>query len=1731
MQKFKIYLLVFLGIIFLQFNLSYADATGEIGSLTSLNFSGGGITIKIAVPAINLGLEGVNAWYLTMRCASKPSGWTINPTNSTKYITPSTSSLSFEFEITPPSYDSSGTIIWELYSGVYGDPQWIDDTFILDSKAQSVQNTIPETNGSVRGVIYPTDVRPSARWRLTSGPDTTWKRHYEVINDLPVGKYTMTFNDVSGWIIPSDGSIDVIAGKTRDYPGTYTRLAFSIHGKVLSRHWPYEGIAGVQVQSGTGETAVTDSYGNYTLLHVPQGNRTITASRDDYWATGTANYESKELNLTNNASDFNFIDFSCKGIPEVSITVDKTTVEPGDTVNVSVSLKNNGMESVSNIRSYLDLSFDDSKVIVGDISGSGWNNIDSFPVGSDVNAVDSSGKWSTKSSTKYLISAFRSGSFGSKFSYAFTVPLTIKQDATGDVTLKYRGTMGDKRDPISGGSGTLDQQGLNVYVQQLSIEEQSPPSPPSTEPSGFNYIGDLTADGNVDVIDAIMTMQLLTGEMPEPGVSKTADVDHDGKVGLSEALYILQLIAQIREPAHGVAFLSGPLSDANVKVYNLPDLKNSIYQTTTDEGGRFRTDISPLSDDDLYLVSVSGGQDTGGVPTENLGTLHALMTAFEFTRGGFVVSPITDIAWQYTRNLVGDTDNAGISRRLGELAQNFFQEDINGDTLISGSEIKTFSPRYADHIEALNFDYETLFTENADGHSIIGCYHENLPDVQATLLDDAFGDRLTRFPAPDRQVDKVKLEVAVFGEGTVRSSDNSIIIDTASVDGTSNVVTAFFDPTNDTTVTLTATPTSETEILSWQGSDSVSEDQTQCTVQMRTDRLVTVSFGYTETQINQTIQVVDLSEETVVISEDQVMLDVTLSSGTISDLDSLAAGDVVVSGAGSGFLRRIVSVEKIATNHYMLTTEAVSLEEVIERGSGYVFKEMTHGDLIEPLSLSRSPLGFTGVETVEGVQLLPGEGLDDRVFRFVIGEPQPEGRSPQEIGGELTWTDPDTGFELSLKGTIDVTIDVETGVSFKWLKLQDFLFIPRIDAEETLEISLGGELETPKLEKTLATFRFNPIVFTIPPIPVVIVPQVDLVIGINAKIGAQVYSRISFNQTARAGIDYKRGAGVNVVKEFILSHDFTDPTLNTYAEAGPYIKGSPSMMVYGVTGPEVYLKGYLNLRGEAETPIFRDEQCSTGFFLSASAGMDAGFGWDLGLVEKILGSWAENVELSFSLYKKEWLLRKWNVGGDCTEPPYLEVQGPDIIRTVQEGSGEVISEQYILKNSGGLPMDWAVEFLEDAVISVTPRSGTLTAGQTATITVTIDSGKLSGDTYRNDIHFKNLYDPGLLSGYASGSTSRQVQLQVGFEGHGDDEFTPEVGNYRMKLASLSGTCTWSPVSVGDTQTGAIINVTSNSIIDQENFTYTKTAPNTYVHAYSNVTSTHVDQNGKTTGTITIYLTSNTTGTYTDSGTFTPTVGPSCTYSQIWTFEPAEVSGDSFTNSLGMTFNLIPAGTFMMGSPADEPERDSDETQHQVTLTTSYYMQTTEITQGQWNAVMGNNNAYSPNCGDDCPVEQVSWYDVQDFITELNNLGQGTYRLPTEAEWEYAARAGTMTPFNTGNCLSTDQANYDGNYPYTDCPSGVYRGNTLPVGSFAPNDWGLYDMHGNVWEWVQDWYGSYPGGAVTDPTGPSTSSNRVMRGGNWMNKAEHCRSAFRRIVNPDNQLDYYRGFRLVLPQVP
>jgi formylglycine-generating enzyme required for sulfatase activity len=173
--------------------------------------------------------------------------------------------------------------------------------------------------------------------------------------------------------------------------------------------------------------------------------------------------------------------------------------------------------------------------------------------------------------------------------------------------------------------------------------------------------------------------------------------------------------------------------------------------------------------------------------------------------------------------------------------------------------------------------------------------------------------------------------------------------------------------------------------------------------------------------------------------------------------------------------------------------------------------------------------------------------------------------------------------------------------------------------------------------------------------------------------------------------------------------------------------------------------------------------------------------------------------------------------------------------------------------------------------------------------------------------------------------------------------------------------------------------------------------------------------------------------------------------------------------------------------------------------------------------MGNHPSYFINCGDNCPVEQVSWYDVQAFITELNKRGEGTYRLPTEAEWEYAARAGSTTAFANGG-ISVLECSYDPNLDAMGWYCGNSGSKTHPAAQKLPNAWGLYDMHGNVWEWCQDWYGIYPSGAVLDPTGPSSGANRVIRGGSWYHYARSCRSAFRGSFSPGDRR-YLLGFRL------
>ena len=275
--------------------------------------------------------------------------------------------------------------------------------------------------------------------------------------------------------------------------------------------------------------------------------------------------------------------------------------------------------------------------------------------------------------------------------------------------------------------------------------------------------------------------------------------------------------------------------------------------------------------------------------------------------------------------------------------------------------------------------------------------------------------------------------------------------------------------------------------------------------------------------------------------------------------------------------------------------------------------------------------------------------------------------------------------------------------------------------------------------------------------------------------------------------------------------------------------------------------------------------------------------------------------------------------------------------------------------------------------------------------------------------------------------------------------------------------------------------------------------------------------------------------------------------QLWVDTTGPATASRFYRAMLTLTNLvwIPPGTFVMGSPTSEAERDANESQHTATFTQGFYMGQYPVTQGEYQSVTSNNPSYfttrdyhgnsiSPDLNR--PVEQVSWMDATNYCALLTQqeLAAGrlltgyVYRLPTESEWEYACRAGTTTAFYYTNALHGGMANfydyheYDASFGDIPVPNPAvpWLPRTTRVGSYTTNAFGLYDMHGNVWEWCQDWYATYPAGSVTNHPGPASGSTRIFRGGSWANSGVDCRSA-KRGNNVPSYSNYTVGFRVVL----
>ncbi|BAZ39979.1 hypothetical protein NIES4101_59370 [Calothrix sp. NIES-4101] len=242
---------------------------------------------------------------------------------------------------------------------------------------------------------------------------------------------------------------------------------------------------------------------------------------------------------------------------------------------------------------------------------------------------------------------------------------------------------------------------------------------------------------------------------------------------------------------------------------------------------------------------------------------------------------------------------------------------------------------------------------------------------------------------------------------------------------------------------------------------------------------------------------------------------------------------------------------------------------------------------------------------------------------------------------------------------------------------------------------------------------------------------------------------------------------------------------------------------------------------------------------------------------------------------------------------------------------------------------------------------------------------------------------------------------------------------------------------------------------------------------------------------------------------------------------AEIFKENLGNGVNLEMVLIPGGTFLMGSPDNEQGHSSYERpQHRVTIQ-PFYIGKFTVTQAQYEVIMGHNPSYFK--GANRPVDSVSWDDAVEFCQKISWKTARNYRLPSEAEWEYACRADTTKAFCFGETITSELANYDGNYTYGSAPKGIYRKETTEVGKFPPNAFGLYDMHGNVWEWCQDvWHDNYHGAPTDGRAWENGNDNqlKLLRGGSWVNFPENCRSA-NRTFNTHFLRNYFDGFRLVL----
>ncbi|MBF0272424.1 MAG: DUF1566 domain-containing protein [Magnetococcales bacterium] len=881
---------------------------------------------------------------------------------------------------------------------------------------------------------------------------------------------------------------------------------------------------------------------------------------------------------------------------------------------------------------------------------------------------------------------------------------------------------------------------------------------------GLGLTLDVDQGGQVDATDGVLILRRLNGASTiDTGVALSAQ---------SSNATVMDTIDRLTTAGNAAVMMTGLLSGATVTASRAVDPATVLFTTTSDSNGKFSPPASlSTGDGEMLLIAATGGKETDGTQTlNNTGTIHALMTTATLKAGNFNLSPLTEMTWQYTRNLVGEVDDDYLGVRLNDLARIFVAQDIDGDGKIDAKDILAFSYLDAAHQAKLKFQSALLSNPNGSGHSVISTLRSSQTDTLRTLLDATFGTVLTLSPMPDARFSKVKVTATTVGKGSVKNATNTIHYDVEKATK-DNVSSAFYTKDSAQTQTFTATPTTDTTIRSWDGCDTVSTNNTTCTVSLRNNRNVRVTFDYKNAELSS--KWVDLTTADVTVSASGLKVVATAGdSAMIANLAKLATGSLVGGTAGNGFLRRILTVEKVDDLTYNVTTEQASLADVVLKGSGGLKKKLTNADLATVGTTgSTAQAAFVGLP---GIELLPAEDYRSQRFRLRFGSGETNSANQARAKGAATQTfnkSVELAPGVTATGTVDLEISVDLDArfgSFGLLSgLEHFHFIPTVTPTGTLALNVGGESSASAGPVLLGTLHFQPFMFAIGGVPVVVKPQLNLYLGAGIEVKETLTASISMAMTAQAGLVYDRnGASTgqwSFIKDLVpQSPSYSLSPLTKSSSISAYLKPEMSATLNGLVNLGIPVTGTLKLNSQQITDVGQlvQDGCVGDLNYTLLWGLNGQFTYDVDMMKALkelldlanLGNstagWLVNgkfvtipsVSGALEIYNNEWTLAQKTIHDpkcDKKNPPYLQISGKDIVRTIQKGQGGVITETYTLTNTGDESLTWTASFQEGEAITVSATSGTLAAKESQTVTVTLDTSKFPTGTYANGITFRN----------------------------------------------------------------------------------------------------------------------------------------------------------------------------------------------------------------------------------------------------------------------------------------------------------------------------------------------------------------------------------------------------------